>query len=63
MHVPSTRLTAMLPSPPAYVSPVHRVTRVRVRSKRARTRPDFVVLYALAAISGMATGLFMSLLA
>lgn len=53
----------MLHSPSAYVSPVHRVTRVRVRSKRARTRPDFVVLYAVAAIAGMATGLVMSVLA
>ena len=53
----------MLHTPPAYVSPVHPVTRVRVRSKRVRRRPDFVVLYAAAAVAGMATGIFMSILA
>ena len=50
-------------SPAAYVSPLHAVERVRIRTRRARTRPDFVVLYAAAAIAGMASGLVLSLLA
>jgi hypothetical protein len=47
---------------PAYVSPLHAVERVRIRARRARYRPDFIVLYALAAVAGMAFGLVLSIL-
>jgi hypothetical protein len=50
-------------SPPAYVSPLHTVERVRIRTRRHRTRPDFIVMYAVAAVGGMASGLLLSVLA
>ena len=50
-------------SPPAYVSPLHAVERIRIRSRRPRTRPDFIVMYAVAAVGGMASGLLLSALA
>ena len=54
----------MIPqSRPAYVSPLHAVDRVRVKARGRRSRPDFVVLYAVAAIAGMASGLMLSVFA
>jgi hypothetical protein len=53
----------MLQGQSAYVSPVHAVERVRVRARRRRSRPNFVVLYALAAVAGMASGLVLSIVA
>ena len=47
-----------------YVSPIRAVRRARVRSvRRSRSRPDLIVLYAAAAVAGMVSGLFLSLLA
>ena len=48
---------------PAYISPVHAVERIRIRSRLRRPRPDFVVLYGLAAVAGMAFGFVLSVLA
>jgi hypothetical protein len=53
----------MLQGHSSYVSPVHQVERVRVRARLRGRRPDFFVLYALAAVAGMASGLVLSLLA
>ena len=53
----------MLQRHSAYVSPVHQVERIHVRSRLRRARPNFVVLYALAAVAGMASGLVLSILA
>jgi hypothetical protein len=53
----------MLHGQSAYVSPVHQVERVRIRVRLRRARPDFFVLYALAAVAGMASGLVLGLLA
>ena len=53
----------MLQGQPAYVSPVHAVERVRVRARIRRSRPNFAVLYAVAGIAGIASGLFLSIAA
>ncbi len=53
----------MLQGHSVYVSPVRQVERVRVRARLRRSRPDFFVLYVLAAVAGMASGLVLSLLA
>ena len=53
----------MLQGHSAYVSPVHQVERVRIRARLHRARPDFLVLYALAAVAGMASGLVLGILA
>jgi hypothetical protein len=50
-------------SQPAYVSPLHAVDRVRIKARGRRSRPDFVVLYAVAAIAGMASGLMLTIFA
>jgi hypothetical protein len=52
----------MLQRQPAYVSPLRAVQRVRVRSRRGRSRPDVAVLYGLAAVAGMVSGLVLSIL-
>lgn len=49
-------------SQPAYVSPLHAVDHIRVKTRGRRSRPDFVVLYAVSAIAGTASGLMLSIL-
>lgn len=53
----------MLQPRPAYVSPVHAVERIRIKPRLRRSRPDFVVLYLLAAIAGMFAGFVLSVVA
>jgi len=52
----------LLQRQPAYVSPVRAVQRVRVRARRGRSRTDTGVLYGLAAVAGMVSGLVLSIL-
>jgi hypothetical protein len=53
----------MLQQRSAYTSPVHAVERIRIRARLRRSRPDFVVLYLLAAIAGMFSGFALSVVA
>jgi hypothetical protein len=45
-----------------YVSPVHAVGRVRIRTRLRRARTDFVPLYLSAGIAGVACGFLLSVL-
>ena len=53
----------MLEFPAEYRSPPHAVERVRVRLRVTRSRPDYAVLYGLAAAAGMVTGFVLTRLA